>query len=85
MREERRTYVRQRCQYREPTRAVVLWSNPGELVASPFGGVGSEPYAAVRAGRRGLAVELKPAYYRQALANLATVGRPQGEQLSLVP
>jgi DNA modification methylase len=62
------------------TRAVVLWSNPGELVASPFGGVGSEPYAAVRAGRRGLGVELKPSYYQQALANLAAAGRPEVEQ-----
>jgi DNA modification methylase len=66
-------------------RAVVLWSNPDELVASPFAGVGSEPFAAVRAGRRGLGVELKPAYYRQAVASLSTVGRPQPEQLTFAP
>lgn len=54
-------------------RALVLWSNPGETVLTPFMGVGSEVYSAVRAGRRGLGIELKPSYYRQALANLATV------------
>lgn len=52
-------------------RAVVLWSNPGETVLTPFMGVGSEVYGAVINGRRGIGVELKPTYYRQAVANLA--------------
>jgi len=52
-------------------RALVLWSNPGETVLTPFMGVGSEVYGAVLAGRRGIGVELKPAYYRQAVKNLA--------------
>lgn len=51
-------------------RALVLWSNPGERVLTPFMGVGSEVYAAVRAGRKGIGIELKPSYYRQAVANL---------------
>ncbi len=51
-------------------RAVVLWSNPGETVLTPFMGVGSEVYGAVINGRRGVGVELKPTYYRQALKNL---------------
>ena len=51
-------------------RAIVLWSNPGETVLTPFMGVGSEVYGAVRAGRRGIGVELKPSYYRQALKNM---------------
>lgn len=51
-------------------RALVLWSNPGEAVLTPFMGVGSEVYAAVRAGRRGIGVELKPSYYRQAVKNV---------------
>lgn len=51
-------------------RALVLWSNPGETVLSPFMGVGSEIYAALCAGRRGIGVELKPSYYRQAIKNL---------------
>ncbi len=55
------------------SRAVELWSNPGEKVLTPFMGVGSEVYAAVRAGRKGIGVELKPSYYRQAVENLATV------------
>lgn len=52
-------------------RAVRLWSNPDELVYSPFMGVGSEGYAAIRAGRRFIGTELKEAYYRQALKYLA--------------
>lgn len=51
-------------------RVVRLWSNPGETVFSPFGGIGSEPYTAVRLGRRGLAIELKPSYWRTAVSNL---------------
>ncbi len=51
-------------------RACVLWSNPGETVLTPFMGVGSEVYGAVVNGRRGVGVELKAAYYRQAVKNL---------------
>jgi DNA modification methylase len=52
-------------------RAVVLWTNPGETVLTPFMGVGSEVYGALINGRRGVGVELKPSYYRQAAANVA--------------
>ncbi|NLF19181.1 MAG: site-specific DNA-methyltransferase [Lentisphaerae bacterium] len=52
-------------------RACVLWSNPGEVVLSPFAGVGSEVYGAVLNGRKGVGIELKPSYYRQACRNLA--------------
>lgn len=48
-------------------RCVVLRSNPGETVLTPFMGVGSEVYGAVRLGRRGIGCELKPSYYRQAI------------------
>lgn len=51
-------------------RCVRLWSNPGELVVSPFGGVGSEPHTAVKLGRRGWSCELKPSYWATAVANL---------------
>ena len=51
-------------------RCVHLWSNPGETVLTPFMGVGSEVYSAVMLGRRGVGVELKPSYYRQAVKNL---------------
>lgn len=51
-------------------RVVRLWSNAGETVFTPFGGIGSEVYTAVRLGRRGLGIELKPSYWRTAVANL---------------
>jgi DNA modification methylase len=51
-------------------RCIQLWSNPGETVLTPFMGVGSEVYQAVMSGRRGIGVELKPSYYRQAEKNL---------------
>lgn len=54
-------------------RCLVLWSNPGERVFTPFMGVGSEVYEAVRSGRVGIGAELKPSYYRQALKNLAAL------------
>ncbi len=54
-------------------RCVRLWSNPGETVFSPFGGIGSEPYTAVKLGRRGVACELKPSYWRTAVENLTTL------------
>lgn len=52
-------------------RCIVLWSNPGEIILTPFMGVGSEVYSAVRNGRRGLGIELKPTYFRQAVKNVA--------------
>jgi DNA modification methylase len=55
------------------TRCAVLWSNPGETILTPFMGVGSEVYGAVKNGRRGLGIELKSSYYRQAVKNLATI------------
>jgi DNA modification methylase len=51
-------------------RCVRLWSNPGELVFSPFAGIGSEPYCAVKLGRHGLGIELKPSYWQTAVNNL---------------
>lgn len=54
-------------------RCLVLWSNPGETVLTPFMGVGSEVYGALKAGRRAIGIELKPTYYRQAVKNIETV------------
>jgi len=56
-------------------RAIALRTNPGEVVFTPFMGVGSEVYAAVMAGRKGLGVELKSSYYRQAVLNLEAAAR----------
>ena len=50
-------------------RVIRLWSNPGETVFSPFAGIGSEPYTAIKLGRRGLGIELKPSYWRTAVNN----------------
>jgi DNA modification methylase len=51
-------------------RVVVLRSNPGETVLTPFMGVGSEVYIPVLLGRRGIGAELKTSYYRQAVKNV---------------
>lgn len=53
-------------------RVVRLWSNRGETVLSPFAGIGSEGYVAVKAGRRFVGIELKPSYWRTACDNLTT-------------
>lgn len=52
-------------------RACVLWSNPGEVVLTPFMGVGSEVYGAVTLNRKAIGIELKPEYYSQAVKNCA--------------
>jgi len=51
-------------------RCIALWSNPGEVVLTPFMGVGSEVYGAIAAGRKAIGVELKDTYYRQAVKNV---------------
>lgn len=51
-------------------RCVVLWSNPGDAVLSPFAGVGSEGVVARRLGRRFVGIELKESYFRRAARNL---------------
>jgi len=63
-------------------RAVEMWSNPGENVLTPFMGVGSEVFGAVVNNRRGVGIELKPSYYRQAVKNLAlAVESPERERM----
>jgi hypothetical protein len=56
-------------------RALELWSAPGDLVFSPFLGVGSEGYCSVKMGRRFIGSELKPSYFDQAVKNLADAKR----------
>jgi DNA modification methylase len=55
-------------------RAVKLWSNPGDLVFSPFAGIGSEGVGALRNGRRFVGTELKPSYFETACRNLTAAG-----------
>lgn len=51
-------------------RCIRLWSNAGETVLDPFGGIASTGYEAVRLGRRFVGVELKPSYFKQGVKNL---------------
>ena len=51
-------------------RCIELWTNPGDIVLDPFAGIGSVPYVAVTMGRRGIGIELKDSYYKQAKNNL---------------
>lgn len=54
-------------------RGIELWSNPGDVVLTPFMGIGSEVYMAVKMGRKAVGIELKDSYYRQAVANVKSV------------
>lgn len=51
-------------------RIVELYSNPGETVLTPFGGVGSEVYSPVSMGRKAIGIELKDSYYKQGIVNI---------------
>lgn len=64
-------------------RIVTLWSNPGEVVLTPFMGVGSEVYGALILGRKAIGAELKPSYYRQALKNIEAALRDSHDQAVL--
>lgn len=54
-------------------RAIDLWTNPGDVVLTPFLGIGSEAYVALQKGRRAIGIELKESYFRQAVANCKSV------------
>jgi len=54
-------------------RCVRLWSNPGETVLSPFAGIGSEGYMAIKRGRKFIGCELKPSYWVSAVSNLQAI------------
>lgn len=56
-------------------RSVIMWSNPGETVLSPFMGIGSEGFVAIQEGRRFVGVELKESYFRQAARHIDGVDR----------
>ena len=51
-------------------RGMQLWSNPGDVVLSPFAGIGSEGYVAIEQGRSFIGFELKPSYFECAVNNL---------------
>lgn len=62
-------------------RALRLWTNEGDLVLSPFAGIGSEGYVSLEMGRRFLGVELKPSYFDQAVLNLKKMASEINSQL----
>lgn len=64
-------------------RAIDLWTNPGDLVYSPFAGIGSEGYVAIQKGRRFVGAELKRSYWDLACRNLASAKSSQGSLLDL--
>ena len=63
-------------------RAMGLWTAPDDLVFTPFLGIGSEVYTAVKMGRRGIGSELKKSYWKQAIKNLANVKSNNGDLFS---
>jgi DNA modification methylase len=64
-------------------RVIVLRSNPGEVVFTPFMGVGSEVYGSVTNGRKAIGIELKESYYKQAVKNLQYVDEHKEKDISL--
>lgn len=66
------------------SRCIQLWSNPGDIVLTPFLGIGSEVYTAVKMGRKGIGFELKPSYFAAAKKNVqaAIEERKQGDMFA---
>ena len=62
-------------------RCIDLWTNPGDVVFTPFMGIGSEVYSAVKMGRKGIGCELKPSYFAQAKRNLADLYRDRTDSM----
>ena len=63
-------------------RCIRMYSNPGDVVFTPFMGIGSEVYQAVKMGRKGIGIELKDAYFEQAVKNLEQLDNSK-KQISL--
>lgn len=65
-------------------RCIALWSNAGETVFTPFMGVGSEVHEAVKLGRKGIGIELKESYFKQAVMNLERVDQTTDYQINMM-
>lgn len=63
-------------------RGLALWSNPGDVVLSPFMGIGSEGYVSIEHARKFIGFELKESYYKQSVSNLA-IAQSKASELSL--
>ena len=66
-------------------RCVDLWSNPNDIILSPFAGIGSEGYVSLKKGRRFIGMELKESYYKQASINLQEAEDNYTQSLLFVP
>jgi DNA modification methylase len=66
-------------------RCVILWSNENEIILTPFMGVGSEVYGAVKHNRKGIGIELKESYFNQAIKNMQSLKKLTHEQLTMFP
>ena len=64
-------------------RCIVMWSNPGEIVFTPFMGVGSEIHEAIVLKRKGVGVELKPSYYAQSVKNINSINDEKVDQIDI--
>jgi len=66
-------------------RCITLWSNPDDVILTPFMGIGSEVYSAIMAGRKAIGVELKTSYFAQAIRNCADAyeGRKREKQIDM--
>jgi DNA modification methylase len=64
-------------------KCVELWSNPGDVVLSPFAGVGSEIYQSLKMKRRGIGIELKDSYFNQAIKNCLAAEDTEHEQVDM--
>lgn len=62
-------------------RGINLWTNPNDIVFTPFMGIGSEIYQALKMGRRGIGIELKESYYNQAVLNCDNVEKVKNSSL----
>ena len=62
-------------------RGINLWTNPNDIVFTPFMGIGSEIYQALKMGRRGIGIELKESYYNQAVVNCENAEKIKGSYL----
>lgn len=66
-------------------RCIKLYSNPGETVLTPFGGIGSEAYMALKLGRKAVLIELKPEYFNVAIQNLKAAEASRVDMFSQAP
>lgn len=64
-------------------RAMQMWTNEGDVVLTPFGGIGSEGYVAVKMGRKAVLCELKESYYEQLIKNMAKADADASAQTDL--